>query len=211
MMKGRNLLNSVKATASNPPCLGIPIGNPIKAFLRPVITVNADESSEDVYHLSVWRNKFVSAFLTEFEATPQQTAKWLREIISKDDSRILFMIDDVENNTFGYIGLAFIDWEKNSGEADSVVRGGVAIPGLMTEVMQTLLTWAQGQLGLETIGVRVRSDNPALSFYEKFGFQEIKRISLSKSETDNKIVWTEGEGNESTSSEMPHLVYMRLQ
>lgn len=210
-MKGRDLLNSLKATASNPPCLGIPVGNPIKAFLRPVITVNADESSEDVYYLSVWRNKFVSAFLTEFEATPQQTAKWLRELISKDDSRILFMIDDVENNTFGYIGLAFIDWDKNSGEADSVVRGKTAVPGLMTEVMRTLLTWAQGQLGLETVGVRVRSDNPALSFYEKFGFQEIKRVPLSKSQKDNMIVWTEDKENESASPEVPHLVHMKLQ
>jgi RimJ/RimL family protein N-acetyltransferase len=209
-MKGRDLLNSLKATASSQPCLGIPVGKPIKAFLRPVVTVNADENSEDVYHLSVWRNQFVTAFLTEFDATPQRTAKWLREMISKDDSRILFMVDDLEGNTFGYIGLAFIDWDKKSGEADSVVRGGTAAPGLMTEVLRTLLTWARGQLGLETIGVRVRSDNPALSFYEKFGFQELNRVPLGKSEKDGMIIWSEDKNNEPDSSETPHLVYMRL-
>lgn len=209
-MKGRDLLNSVKAAACGQPCLGIPVGNPVRAFLRPVITYGADEASEDVYRLSVWRNKFVTAFLTEFEATPERTARWLREAIAKDDSRILFMVDDLEGNTFGYIGLAFIDWEKNAGEADSVVRGAHSEPGLMTEVLRTLLTWARGQLGLETIGVRVRSDNPALTFYKKFGFKELERIPLVRSDKDNMIVWSEDRGNTSVSPEEPHLVHMTL-
>lgn len=209
-MKGRDLLNSVKASASEQPCLGIPVGNPVKAILRPVITENADERSEDVYRLSIWRNKFVTAFLTEFEATPERTAKWLSDGIAKDDSRILFMVDDLEGNTFGYIGLAFIDWDKKSGEADSVVRGGSAEPGLMTEVLRTLLTWARGQLGLESIGVRVRSDNPALGFYEKFGFQELERVPLVKSNDENMIVWSEDRGNTSVSPDAPHLVHMTL-
>lgn len=209
-MKGRDLLNSIKAAASDQPCLGIPVGRPVRAFLRPVVTENADENSQDVYRLSIWRNKFVTAFLTEFEATPQRTAKWLREAIAKDDSRILFMVDDLEGNTFGYIGLAFIDWDKLAGEADSVVRGGAAEPGLMTEVLRTLLTWARGQLGLETIGVRVRSDNPALSFYEKFGFEEIERVPLVRSERDNMIVWSEDPGRAPESPDTPHLVHMTL-
>ena len=209
-MKGRDLLNSVKAAASAPPCMGIPVGKPVRAFLRPVITYGADENSEDVYRLSVWRNKFVTAFLTEFEATPGRTAKWLREAIAKDDSRILFMVDDLEGNTFGYIGLAFIDWDKNAGEADSVVRGEWAAPGLMTEVLRTLLTWARGQLGLEAIGVRVRSAHPALGFYEKFGFQELERVPLIKSKDGNMVVWSEDRGNTSVSPEAPHLVHMTL-
>ena len=209
-MKGRDLLNSVKAAASAPPCLGIPVGKPTRAFLRPVITYGADEASEDVYRLSIWRNKFVTAFLTEFEATPERTARWLREAIANDDSRILFMVDDLEGNTFGYIGLAFIDWDKSAGEADSVVRGARAEPGLMTEVLRTLLTWARGQLGLETIGVRVRSDNPALTFYEKFGFREIERVPLVRSDRDNMVVWAEDPGHAPESPEAPHLVHMTL-
>jgi RimJ/RimL family protein N-acetyltransferase len=209
-MKGRDLLNAVKTAASASPCLGIPVGKPVKAFLRPVVTGSADEASEDVVHLSVWRNKFVTAFLTEFDATPERTAKWLREAIANDDSRILFMVDDLEGNTFGYIGLAFIDWDKNAGEADSVVRGEWAAPGLMTEVLRTLLTWARGQLGLETIGVRVRSDNPALGFYKKFGFQELERVPLVRSERDNMIVWSEDPSHIPESPEAPHLVHMTL-
>ena len=42
----------------------------------------------------------------------------------------------------------------------------------MTEVLRTLLTWARGQLGLETIGVRVRSDNPALIFMKNSAFRK---------------------------------------
>lgn len=209
-MKGRDLLNSVKAAASYQPCVGIPVGSPIKAFLRPVITSGADENSDDVRYLSEWRNRFVTAFLTEFDATPQRTAGWLNNSIAADDSRILFMVDDVEGNTFGYIGLAFIDWENMSGEADSVVRGLDNVEkGLMTDVLRTLLTWARNQLGLQTIGVRVRSDNPALRFYEKFGFRELNRVPLVKTEADGMTIWSEDAGA-TGSAEQPHLVYMRL-
>lgn len=207
-MKGRDLLNSVKAAAGYQPCVGIPVGSPIKAFLRPVITVGAEEDSYDVKCLSEWRNRFVTAFLTEFDATPRRTAGWLINSIATDDSRILFMVDDVDGKTFGYIGLAFIDWENMSGEADSVVRGLDVEKGLMTEVLRTLLTWARGQLGLQTIGVRVRSDNPALRFYEKFGFRELHRVPLVKTETEGMIAWSEDP--EAESADQPHLVYMRL-
>lgn len=208
-MNGRDLLNSVKAAACYQPCVGIPVGTPIKAFLRPVITAGADPDSDDVRYLSEWRNRFVTAFLTEFDATPQRTAGWLNNSIATDDSRILFMVDDVDGKTFGYIGLAFIDWDNMSGEADSVVRGLDVEKGLMTEVLRTLLTWARHQLGLQTIGVRVRSDNPALRFYEKFGFRELNRVPLVKTVADGMTAWSEDHNNAGTEDQ-PHLVYMRL-
>lgn len=209
-MKGRDLLKSLKAAASSQPCLGIPVGTPIKAFLRPVVTQNVDEHSEDVACLTEWRNRYVGAFLTEFKANPRRTARWLRENIANDDSRILFMIDDTDGKTFGYVGLAYINWSAASGEADSVVRGTDAPPGLMTEILKTLLIWARGQLGLQTIGVRVRSDNPALSFYQKFGFEELKRVALRKTSEDEMVKWVEDADLKSESADTVYLVHMTL-
>jgi ribosomal protein S18 acetylase RimI-like enzyme len=56
----------------------------------------------------------------------------------------------------------------------------------------------------------VRSDNPALGFYEKFGFQELERVPLIKSKDGNMVVWSEDRGNTSVSPDAPHLVHMTL-
>ncbi|MGV3772267.1 MAG: N-acetyltransferase, partial [Verrucomicrobiales bacterium] len=70
-----------------------------------------------------------------------------------------------------------------------------------------LLRWAKWQLGLNDIHVRVRSDNPALGFYRKVGFQEFQRVALRKTEHPNKIEWVE---DHSASASEVQLVYMRI-
>ncbi len=103
------------------------------------------------------------------------------------------MVDDVHGRTFGYMGLDYIDWGRAYGEADAVVRGAEASPGATKHALQTLLTWAQGQLGLRRLGVRVRSDNMALGFYPKVGFQEVRRVALRPVEEPGMIRWVEDE------------------
>jgi GNAT superfamily N-acetyltransferase len=183
---GRELLVALKATTQGRrPVLVLPVGDPPIALLRPVVTSVGSLDSEDVSHLTEWRNRFRSAFLHEFEASTERTARWLRTVVGPDDSRLLFMIDDPGGRTFGYVGLAFIDWKLGYGEADSVVRGRDAPPGTMVQVVVELRRWARAQLGLRTLGVRVRSDNPALSFYRRVGFEEVRRTPLKAvAETD---------------------------
>ena len=190
--QGGRLLATLKAVAGLPgPQLGIQVGDSPMAWLRPVATRRELQSERDVRLLTEWRNKFVTAFLNEFQATESQTSDWLANSVSPDDSRILFMVDDTENRTFGYMGIGYINWDAGYGEADAIVRGGPAPPGVMTTALRTLLNWGRGQLGLDTIGVRVRSDNPALSFYRKFGFVEEKRVPLSSRIEPDKTVWYE--------------------
>lgn len=178
---GRELLRAYKSGADR-----LPVGDPPMAWLRPV---GIDAS--DAARLTEWRNRYVTAFLTEFEATEEQTTRWLAETVQQDDTRILFMLDFMESGTVGYLGLAFIDWATGRGEADAIVRGGDAPKGLMTAALCTLLVWAQEQLGLVELGVRVRSDNPALAFYEKVGFRETRRVPLQRTETAGMVVWVE--------------------
>ena len=208
VLVGRNLLNAVKAsTRPRGPVLSLPVGSPVEAVLRPVATRREDLNAKDVRVLSEWRNRHLRAFLTEFQATEYRTARWLNEMVGPDDTRILFMVDDAKGRTIGYMGLAFIDWENRSAEADAVVRGVEAPPGMMTRALRTLLSWARGQLGLPRLGVRVLSDNTALEFYRKFGFREVRRTPLRRVEEEDMIRWIE-------DPSLPHsersLVHMTL-
>ena len=193
MSGGRELLVTLKANATaNAPSLCIPVGLPVEAVLRPVATAPGRLNANDVRVLTEWRNRFVSSFLTEFEATEARTEQWLTEVVGTDETRILFMLDDARGETVGYLGLAFIDWENLTGEADAIVRGAETAPGVMARAMFTLLAWARGQLGLKSVGARVRSDNPALQFFLKFAVER-KRVPLHAVEEPDMIRWVEDE------------------
>ena len=205
MSGGRELLLTVKANATaNAPCLCVPVGLPVEAVLRPVAVTAGSLNANDVRVLTEWRNRFVSSFLTEFAATEARTEQWLTRVVGPDPTRILFMLDDARGETVGYLGLAFIDWENLTGEADAIVRGAETAPGVMARAMFTLLDWARGQLGLQSVGARVRSDNPALRFFLKFA-AETKRVPLRAIEEPDGIRWVEDE----TLGEAPvSLVYI---
>ena len=207
-LKGRALLRYFKESAGQPgafPCLAV--GRPLRAILRPLPTMAGRINPEDVSCLTKWRNKYVTSFLNEFEATDAQTTNWLVNTIGPDDTRILFMLDDPSSRTFGYMGIAFIDWEKSYVEADAIVRGGDAPAGTMAAALKALLSWAKHHLGLHHVHVRVRSDNPAVAFYQKLGFREFKRVPLRKTDGQNKVVWVE---DPSEGSSPVQLVYMEI-
>jgi RimJ/RimL family protein N-acetyltransferase len=193
MSGGRELLITLKANATaNAPYLCIPVGLPVEAVLRPVATAAGRVDAGDVHVLTDWRNRFVSSFLTEFVATEPRTEQWLTEVVGPDPTRILFMLDDALGATVGYLGLAFIDWDNLTGEADAIVRGADTAPGVIARAMFTLLDWAREQLGLKSVGARVRSDNPALRFFLKFA-TETKRVPLRAVQEPDMIRWIEDE------------------
>lgn len=77
----------------------------------------------------------------------------------------------------------------------------------MTDSLKALISWAQSQLGLKKISVRVRSDNPAVNFYRKFGFSEEKQVPLQSSMENGEKIWRESHGEPTTGVS---LVYMTL-
>lgn len=209
IQSGRDLLVVLKATAGMPgPALVIPVDYPPIAFLRPVATKKELLNAEDVSVLTKWRNQFVHSFLTEFEALESRTARWLTEVVGPNEQKILFMVDDLNGLTFGYMGLDYSNWDEEYGEADAVVRGRDAAPGSMKLALQTLLKWAQGKLGLQELGVRVRSDNTAVEFYRKVGFYEVRRVPLRRVEEPAMVRWVE---DESLENAKVYLIYMLWQ
>lgn len=205
---GRQCLVSLKATAAaNKLTLALPIGRPVCAILRPIPSAPGSLDAQDVSLLSDWRNRFVKSFLTEFVATDERTGKWLNSTVHNDDGKILFMVETLDGERVGHIGLGFINWSTGYGEADAIVRGGNAPPGLMKLALQTTLQWAKDQLGLTTLGVRVRSDNTALDFYRKVGFEEIKRVPLAVTSTPDMITWYEDPALQDAKASLVHMIY----
>jgi RimJ/RimL family protein N-acetyltransferase len=189
---GRELLRAAKAAASHPhPALCLPVGQPAVGFLRPVVTRAGAVPPADVRALTEWRNRFVHSFLTEFVASEQRTERWLVESVGPDDSRILFMVEDLDRRTVGYMGLASIDWDTRYAEADAVVRGAEGSPGLLARALDTMCRWARDALDLSRLAVRVRSDNAAIAFYEKAGFREVRRVPLRREAVPDGSRWVE--------------------
>lgn len=191
-MKGKELVRLLKDASGLPgPQLLLKVDGFGDYFLRPVATKRNLQNSLYVSCLTTWRNRYVESFLSEFTATDEKTATWLNEVIHMDNSRILFMIENMQQDPIGYMGLAYIDWVQSYGEADAIVKGKSVPKGLMSAALKTLLNWAKGQLMIETLGVRVLSDNPALRFYRKLGFVETRRVPLKKNISSNLIIWVE--------------------
>lgn len=206
---GQELIQALKANATmGQPCLSLPVGSPVEALLRPVSTAPGHLNENDVRVLTEWRNRFVKSFLTEFDATEARTAAWLTDVIGPDPTRILFMLDDAHGKTVGYLGLGFIDWQQGIGEADAIVRGAEVAPGVMAKAFFTLLGWGYEQLGLETIGARVRSDNPSLNFFLKVG-RELKRVPLRRTEEPGMVRWSEDETLVTSPASLVYLIFDR--
>ncbi|MFB9244011.1 GNAT family N-acetyltransferase [Massilia antarctica] len=207
-MSGQALFAAFKQAAGAGSDLVIPVGQPVEAVLRPIATASDRINLDDARLLSEWRNRFVTSFLTEFDSHETRTANWLATAVARDPGKILFMVDTLDGRSVGHVGLGFIDWDKGYVEADAIVRGGDCRKGLMTLALQALLHWARAGLGLPDAWVRVRSDNPAVAFYEKAGFGEVKRVPLASSSADGQITWVE---DPAAGSNAPALVYMRYQ
>lgn len=189
---GKNLFRLLKENANTlQPQLRLAIDGFNNYSLRLVPTNPNYLDDSDIKLLTTLRNHYVKSFLTEFDANDSQTASWLAKIVHEDDSRILFIIENEAHERLGYMGLAYINWNKSYVEADAIVSSGRTPKGLMTCALRALLTWAKQYLHLENVGVRVLSDNPALTFYKKMGFVETQRVPLRRTEKEGFIAWIE--------------------
>lgn len=203
------LLRAAKAAASYPsPALCLPVGVPASGWLRPVVTRPGAIAPADVRALTDWRNRFRHAWLTEFVATEPRTERWLAETVGPDDSRILFMIDDLNGLAVGHMALSLIDWRRGTAEADAVVRGADAPRGFVTRALRAMWEWGKSALGLSSLGVRVRSDNTAVAFYERAGFREVRRVPLRREVSSGEVRWLE---DTTLAGPDVSLVYMQLQ
>lgn len=131
----------------------------------------AAESDEIVESLTRWRNVFVQYFLTQFEARPETTRKWLSSTVAAEDSRILFLIRTSEGKMVGHIGACNIT--ADSAQLDNIVRGEAGGgAGLMSLAEVTLIEWLFNAVGVRSVFVEQLSNNrDAMVFHERVGFR----------------------------------------
>lgn len=206
---GQQLFAAIKQTTrAGQPGLVLPVGHPLAAVIRPIATVPGYTDALDVQLLTEWRNRHVKSFLTEFVSTPERTASWLTGAVHANAGKMLFMVETLDGERVGHVGLGFIDWQRGYGEADAIVSGGKSPPGLMKVSLLALMRWARDALGLHTLAVRVRSDNSAVEFYRKVGFREYQRVPIVASTVPGGIDWAE---NPLAVDAPASLVYMQLE
>ncbi|KQO13864.1 aminotransferase [Acidovorax sp. Leaf76] len=206
---GQQLFAAIKQTArAGEPGLVLPVGQPLAAVVRPIATVPGHTDALDAQLLTDWRNRHVKSFLTEFVSTPERTAAWLAGAVHGNPGKMLFMVETLDGARVGHVGLGFIDWQRGYGEADAIVSGGASPPGLMKASLLVLMRWARDALGLQTLAVRVRSDNPAVEFYRKVGFQEYQRVPIVATNVPGGVDWNE---DPAAVGAPASLVYMQLQ
>jgi len=207
-MQGPELIQFLKHSSSqSDSCtMGFQVGDVPVAFIRPVITDANNINQSDIKLLTDWRNKYGDSFLTEFLATTKRTESWLINTVDKDDRKILFMINLPTGQTVGHIGLGYIDWDNSYVEADAIVNGGNAPPGVMKKSLLSLIQWSKIHLSLKNVCVRVRSDNMAIGFYHNIGFTEYNRVPLVPIINNSEVVWKE---DPNSNSFVNSLIYMK--
>jgi RimJ/RimL family protein N-acetyltransferase len=165
------------------------------AWLKPVTFHWQETNPEFAQLFSRWREENPIGFANIFKITPERTSYWLENLVLRRDDRILFVIEDLKGQAIGHLGLSSFDYEQRNAEIDNVVRGRKSlIPGLMQFATWSLSAWALKRLELDTISLRVLSDNDhAIRFYERCGFDETGRIPLYKVETKDELKWIDHE------------------
>jgi len=210
--KGIDLVQSLKNNANSTSTALRYSYQGIDYSLRAIRTNINILSDQDIQNLTTWRNLHKCRFLTQFDADHERTKAWLLNTVSKDDKILLMLCKGEE--PIGHLGLGFINWETGYFEADAIVRGVDDSPkGLMKYSLKSLIHWGFEDLDLKSCWVRVRSDNPAVSFYEKCGFayRFSKRLFVCHSENVTFIEWKEDPCVPAGSPSLVYMEYLRRQ
>ncbi|WP_199291191.1 bifunctional GNAT family N-acetyltransferase/PLP-dependent aspartate aminotransferase family protein [Sphaerospermopsis sp. FACHB-1094] len=168
-----------------------------EGFLVPICELHKNDERL-INQLSQWRTENTFAYPSQFPVTIEGTKKWLDEKLLQVEDRILFLILDQHGQNIGHLGFANAINDYCEIELDNVLRGIKNIyPGIISSAVITLIKWAQETLSVETISLRVFSDNErAVNFYNKLGFKTDKLIPLRLHQTQNTKVYQQMSEND---------------
>lgn len=173
------------------------------------VTAEVATDPKIIAALTRWRQKYMRFFLTQFEATETRTAAWLKNVVIKDDTRILFLIRDEAGNEMGNFGVANI--AAGSAELDNLIRGergGDSRLIFFSEL--ALMKWVYLQLGVDEIYLHVFSNNhKTIALHQSVGFSISNAWGLIKQESADQIRYEVDYNGNPETAELA-LVRMRM-
>ncbi len=168
--------------------------------LRPIDNKLSNDESI-ISSLTRWRQMFMRYFLTQFEATNERTMAWLKNVVIKDDTRILFLIMDETNRAIGNFGICNIS--RDSVELDNLIRGERGgDPKLVFFSEVSLIYWIYKTLDIDNIYLHVFSNNlRTILLHESVGFVRSNIYRLIKEENCGEIHYTIDYSSKPTGNE----------
>lgn len=178
----RNVIRSLKSLEEGYFSEEIPIVNDRNTIIGSLSPIDGKLSNDEVIisSLTRWRKMFMRYFLTQFEATNEQTRTWLNNVVVKDDTRILFLIMDEINKAIGNFGICNITSE--SAELDNLIRGEKGgDPKLIFFSEVSLIFWIYKNLNIDNLYLHVFSNNlRTIQLHESVGFVHCNIYRLIK-------------------------------
>lgn len=204
-ISGKDLINDYKICKRN---LAIPfyIDGNIIGYLKPFTRYDLEDVKK-IEDIARWRKKAQNYFFSQFNVTTTGTQIWLDKGILQVENRILFIIEDDKKYIFGHIGLTNINYDKQSCEIDSVLRGDKnLIPGGFICACKALIEWSKQTLKIKEYYLQVFSDNSrAINLYTQLGFLEIEMMPAVKTDKNGIVKY-----NISQSKEMDADKYISI-
>lgn len=182
----------------------------LAAYLRPLTFDYQDSLPGIISVLSRWRRENPMAGTGTFLVSDERTEHWLKTYVLNNESRIIFLIMDLQGNYIGHIGLAGFDFEKGIADIDAVLRGEKDVhPGIMGAALQAIIEWGENTLQLKKIYLEVFDDNlHAIQFYEKHHFCAMKKTALVEVKYEGETKW---EIEEDMAPELAKRCYIRME
>lgn len=141
-----------------------------------------------ITNLTDWRNANRRFFLTQFEATPERTLRWLEQEVISDKSRILFLIKTDAGVPIGHLGVLGIG--TDSPELDNMIRGQTGGDAqLMARAEVSVIAWCFNRPAVKKICLNVFSNNwLPIGVHQSIGFKPKGIRKLTKVDDGQEVV-----------------------
>lgn len=162
--------------------------------MRPITRIDI-QSNEIIEKMTNWRNQYKTFFLTQFNATPERTKKWLEKEVLSNPTQLLFLIycGDILMGQYGFKELS-----GDSAFLDNLLRGERGgHPLLMRYAVLTLVEWLFDVMRVNEVYGYVFANNAlGLKLNKDVGFSFTEKIPLLKKVDGEEIKWVLGKAGE---------------
>ena len=141
---------------------------------------------ELIAEFSHWRFLARDMYFAQFPESVSGMRRYLEDVSIGRDDAILFVIEGVEGDIAGHIGLT--NARLGHAQIDSVMKSPHnSVTGIMSRSLASLMTWSCHQ-GIGALSLRVSSRNaPAIHLYESAGFKVTNCLFLYRTEMDKVV------------------------